>query len=224
MKLIEFYDKFPEDIEDLLIDKFQEKYIFNILFQYVNNPVQKEYLDYVKTLDNNSTHQVINRINKVSEFIIKNNYILTIPRGVEGLLYNNTISSLDVSCISSYYSKKSIPRYGDIFSGFSLKKYNIGDQFRIKVGGLIVGEITLTKENKNNLFLPLFNKYPIMLISLQFTDVLIYCTNRPLDKPIRIYFTLLENKLRMKAASEIHFITVNNKTYKYQAGLLSEIS
>lgn len=116
-------------------------------------------------------------------------------------------------------NKCTIPRVGDILSCILLNNFKIGDEFVIKIKDIIVNRIILTKENINNLWIPIENKLPIIIYRLGYIHTTIECVNRICNENVKLYYMLMCNR---KNLSSIIPIKIGNKIYIYQGNYLYE--
>lgn len=95
--------------------------------------------------------------------------------------FNKTINSSDL-----------FETNGEIFSGITLKNYDVGDHFILMLeNGCVINDFILTEEMKNTLILPVYDQLPFisLITTLRFK---LMCINRELNKPFKIYATILD--------------------------------
>lgn len=107
-------------------------------------------------------------------------------------------------------------QYGfDVIAGITLKNYNIGDHFEFKYYGVTLGEITLTNDNKNEMFFPIQNRFPFIYLPLYSDISLNYnfslnCTTRIIDQPFTIYFINLSSEFRIEIANYLNIMNLDD--------------
>ena len=90
------------------------------------------------------------------------------------------------------YQHKNIGRFlhsMDVFVGFKLNEYDIGDKFCLSYGEKKLYSFELTEKNHNDLFSPsAYDDKPFYMIVCSWKDLILTCENRDLDKPVIIFY------------------------------------
>jgi len=212
------YSQVPDDIKEFFINNIKEKSIVKSIFdEYLYSRYRVELLKYkmeYQDIDKQTILEKIDRVSNVGLSIVRNNFYLSHLKGMtqggckelEKLISNEDnyigpeirkqyVTSISNRPDSSDTNSITICRAGDLLSGISFSRYDIGDSFTIKISNIEVFSITLTEENRYNIFKPIRNKHPIPMISIQYNFIQLV-GSRTLDKPIRFYYLLLGTKFR----------------------------
>jgi predicted nuclease of predicted toxin-antitoxin system len=113
-----------------------------------------------------------------------------------------------------------VTRDCDILNCISLRKYKPGTIIEVRIGN-IVSRFTLTTENRYEMFLPIMNKLPVFLASLDYQEVIITSPNTQLDKPVYFYGTCISSNRRNQMRAMNNKITVSlddNNNFIYLDG------
>lgn len=194
------------------------------------NEELKKYINYYENIDTEKdTGKLIIKVSKIHRHIINNNLFFRFKYNSLFKMYGekNKPESyfFGMNCYSYTSPKKyfTIPISGDVLVGFKLSKYDIGDDFEVLVHGSLITKYTITKENKNKLFMPVENMFPIPIVAFNnhHYNVVLQRKNGTLDKPIRTYYSLFENDLRKRIANSENIMISETKIYKVREDMFS---
>jgi hypothetical protein len=212
-----------KDIKNFFEKSLGEKYLLSHIIKYASKTHTEKYIEWKHNLPKNETiFQKYVRENKMAVHAFKYNKkaireydlrggneltILVDNISLADDIHKNDIRSyiefpISLSIRPTLFENNylTVPRYCDILNCISFHKYKPGSIFHIYIGKQIVSTITITKENRYELFIPINNRLPIYLISIQYMGIYITSPNVFLDKTIYFYGTFLNTRDRKALA------------------------
>jgi hypothetical protein len=197
------------DLTDFFIKNLKEKYLLDIILDYATTDYTQEYIEWRKNLpENKNICEKFVREHKLAIHAAK--YNKKVMRSMEPLRRLveqsnvNLLNGLDDTNLRTYMEYTYISnnhtiicdKQTDILNCISFRKYKPGSIFHFKIGGQWTGTVTLTKENRYDLFSPILNKLPVYMICCSYHDIQIQSPNTLLNKPVYFYGTFLNSSHR----------------------------
>jgi len=224
-----------KDIREFFENKIGEKYVLQEILNLADGYTE-QYIEWKKTLPTNENiFEKYVRLNKIAVHAAKYNKknlrghvaLRVLLRNIEladDIHKDDICSFTEVKEQPDFTNQITVSRRYDILNCISFRKYKPGAIFNIIMGGQVISSFTLTKENRYDMFIPINNRFPLFLVSLNYMEVYISSPNTILNKPIFLYGTVMDGRDRneLKGYNESIYrmqIDNNGSVFKYHFGI-----